>query len=326
MSSSIIGQMSDLNLPSSVVQLDCPNGSKVYLVGTAHFSLESIEDVRRTIAAVKPKIVLVELCRSRKLMLMRSDEEILREARTMTLAKMKNFIRREGLLAGIAQSLYLKFSAELTQQLGVAPGGEFRAGYEEAVKINADIHLGDRLVGITFKRAIATLSLWQKIRLAFLVFRMLTSKFTINPEEVERMRSRDVVQVLLGDLDREFPSLAEVLVRERDRILTYSLMASANCSTQPFGPPVTVVGIVGMGHIDGICANWMLVGSIRPLLVIPESSRAWRIACFALKVGFRIGIFTLVLATAYGVTRLYRQYIENHGVNRGCHVIVTNSL
>ena len=321
MSSSIIGQISDLDLPSSVVQLDCPNGSKVYLVGTAHFSLESIEDVRRTVSAVKPKIVLVELCLSRKVMLMRSDEEILREARTMTLAKMKNFIRREGLLAGIAQSLYLKFSAELTQQLGVAPGGEFRAGYEEAVKIGADIHLGDRLVGITFKRAIATLTFWQKVRLAFLVFRMLTSKFTINPEEVEQMRSRDVVQVLLGDLDREFPSLAEVLIHERDRILTYSLMVSANCCTQPYGPPITVVGIVGMGHINGICSNWMLVGSIRPLLVIPESSKAVQIACFALKVGFRIGAFTMVLATAYGVTRLYRRYIENCAENQAVEAV-----
>ncbi len=303
----------ELALPSSVVQLDCPNGSKVYLVGTAHFSRESIEDVRRTIAVVKPDVVLVELCNDRKVMLMRSDEEILREARTMTLDKMKSFIRRDGLVAGIAQSLYLKFSAELTQQLGVAPGGEFRAGYEEAVKIGADVHLGDRLVGITFKRALATLSIWKKIYLGYLVFRMLTSNVLITPEDVERMKSRDIVHVLLGDLNMTFPTLAEVLVHERDKILAYSLMVSANCSSEPYGPPKTVVGIVGMGHIDGICSNWLLVGDVKPLLVIPKPSRANQIACFALKITFRVGTFTLVLASLYGVAKLYqRLLLRNH--------------
>lgn len=35
----------DSNLPSTVTLLHGPNGSKLYLVGTAHFSQESQEDV-----------------------------------------------------------------------------------------------------------------------------------------------------------------------------------------------------------------------------------------------------------------------------------------
>ena len=296
--------MNDLGLPSSVVPLDCPNGSKVYLVGTAHFSVESIQDVRQTIASTKPEVVLVELCNDRKVMLLRSDEEILREARTMTLAKMRSFIRRDGVLAGITQSLYLKLSAELTQQLGVAPGGEFRAGYEEAIRIGADVHLGDRLVGITFKRALATLSFWKKLYLAALLLRMLTSNISITAEEVESMKSRDMVQMLLGDLTTEFPNLAEVLVNERDRILAYSLMVSANCASEPFGPARTVVGIMGMGHIRGVCSNWMTVGDIRPLLVIPRPSRTSTIAWSVVKFGFRMGTFTVIVSALYGTGKL----------------------
>lgn len=37
----------------------------VYLVGTAHVSLQSAEDVRRVIQAVRPQNVVVELCSSR---------------------------------------------------------------------------------------------------------------------------------------------------------------------------------------------------------------------------------------------------------------------
>ena len=37
----------------------------MYLVGTAHVSLQSAEDVRRVIEAVQPQNVVVELCSSR---------------------------------------------------------------------------------------------------------------------------------------------------------------------------------------------------------------------------------------------------------------------
>lgn len=37
----------DKNLPDTVQLLTTPNGSKVYLVGTAHFSLESQDDVSK---------------------------------------------------------------------------------------------------------------------------------------------------------------------------------------------------------------------------------------------------------------------------------------
>lgn len=37
----------DDGMPETVTVLDAPNGGKVYLVGTAHFSLQSQEDVAR---------------------------------------------------------------------------------------------------------------------------------------------------------------------------------------------------------------------------------------------------------------------------------------
>jgi len=39
------------------------SGAKVYLVGTAHFSKESCDDVSLVIQAVQPDIVMVELCK-----------------------------------------------------------------------------------------------------------------------------------------------------------------------------------------------------------------------------------------------------------------------
>lgn len=286
---------------STVTTLECPNGSKVYVVGTAHFSPESIEDVRRTIAEKSPRIVMLELCNDRRLFLQYSQESILQEARTMTFAKMRGFIRRDGLVAGVVQSIFLKFTAELTQQLGVAPGGEFRAGCEEARKIGADIVLGDRLVGITFKRVLASLSLWRKIKFTFLLLRALTDKLEITPEEVEQMKSKDMMQLLMGELTSQFPEVAEVFVNERDRILTHSLMKSANCIQEPYGDPVTVVGVMGIGHVNGVCSYWMNVGDIRPLLTIPSPSLASTMVWSGIKFSFRMGIFLTCVSALYFV-------------------------
>ena len=52
------------SLPDTCTLLSGPNGrGRVYLVGTAHFSQESNEDVAAVIQAVKPDIVVLELCK-----------------------------------------------------------------------------------------------------------------------------------------------------------------------------------------------------------------------------------------------------------------------
>ena len=42
-----------------------PNGEEIYIVGTAHFSTVSMDDVKRTIELVQPDIICLELCESR---------------------------------------------------------------------------------------------------------------------------------------------------------------------------------------------------------------------------------------------------------------------
>ena len=297
----------DGDLPETVITLRCPNGSTVYLVGTAHFSVESVEDVRSTIRRSRPDVVVLELCQDRQLILHYSEEDILREARTMNFTKMRGFIHRDGLVAGITQSIFLKLSAELTAKLGVAPGGEFRAGYEEANSLGAKVMLGDRHVGVTFKRALRALSFWQRIRFGWLLVQSLVSSNEITPEEVERLKNKDMVTMLTGELESEFPAISKVFVAERDQILTYSLMLAANCMSQPYGPPVTVVGIMGMGHIPGIEANWNQALNVKELLTVPPPSRTSTLVWTGIRVGIKIGILGACAAASYFC---YRKFIS----------------
>ena len=252
---------------------------------------------------------MLELCKDRHVILHYSEEDILREGQQMSAATVRNFIRRDGLVAGVCQSLFLQMSAKITAQLGVAPGGEFRAGFEEAQKVNARVILGDRSVGITFKRAMAALSPWKRLQLALALMKTLAlSGVDITPEEVESLREKDMVSLLVGEMAAEMPAVAEVFVDERDRILTCSLLRAANCVEATYGPPVVVVGVVGIGHVTGIEANWMkpeCLGQLKELLQVPVPSRTSRVVWTAVKVGTGLGLLSL---TAFGVYAILRRF------------------
>ena len=169
------------------------SGAKVYLIGTAHFSKESCDDVRRVIEATQPDIVMLELCKARTNILHLDEETMLEEAQNLNLERSLEIIKSQGMVQGVMYLLLLGLSAHLTEQLGMAPGGEFRTAFTEAKKVpGCIIQLGDRPINITMKRAIASLSSWQRVKLAW---NLLSNKDPITKEEVEKCKDRDLLEV-----------------------------------------------------------------------------------------------------------------------------------
>ncbi|UJR34326.1 hypothetical protein I4U23_021729 [Adineta vaga] len=148
----------------------------------------------------------------------------------------------------------------LDQHPRMAPGGEFRTAFREAQKVpGCQIVLGDRPVGITLKRAINSLSTWKRIRLAW---SLLTSKDKITNEDVEKCMEHDMLEKLLLEMSGEYPELSRVFINERDQFLSYSLRKCTQripIETNESGfVPSTVVGVVGIGHVQGIVKQWNL--------------------------------------------------------------------
>lgn len=87
----------DLNSPcatsTNISVLDAPLNGKVYLVGTAHFSVESQKEVSELIRKVQPNYVVLELCSSRVSILKLDEETVLREAQDMNFSKTLKLIR-----------------------------------------------------------------------------------------------------------------------------------------------------------------------------------------------------------------------------------------
>ncbi|KAJ8731945.1 hypothetical protein PYW08_014675 [Mythimna loreyi] len=271
----------DDGLPSTVTVLDAPDGGKVYLVGTAHFSIQSQEDVSRVIQEVNPHIVMVELCEQRTNILLLDEEVILREAKNINIKKIRATMAQNGVFNGLMYILLLNMSAHITRELGMAPGGEFRRAMAEAKKIpSCIVQLGDRAIDITLHRAIASLSWGQTIRF---IWHLLTSNQSISLEEVEKCKQKKMLEDMLEEMAEEFPALKRVFVVERDMYLCHSLQVAA---LQPRREPCRIVGVVGIGHVAGIVEHW---GKIRPqdippLLQVPPPSLSTRVIRVTIRV------------------------------------------
>ncbi|XP_032238983.1 traB domain-containing protein isoform X2 [Nematostella vectensis] len=300
------------DLPETVTKLETPEGCVVYVIGTAHFSKESQEDVAKTIQAVQPDRVLVELCKSRIDILKYDEEFLLREAKNIDMQKLKLAIKQSGVVGGIMQVLLLSMSAHITQQLGMAPGGEFRAAYREARKLGCQVHLGDRPIQVTLSRAMAALTVWQKVKLAW---HLLTTKEPISPEDVERCKQKDLLAEMLAEMTGDFPLLYKVFVTERDQYLARSLRLSAvpNILSNEIGEPQGIipsvtVGVVGIGHVAGIVENFHKFEEIdiQELMRIPEATLASKVLKTSLKaaVGLTVSAFGVFLA--WGCYRVIR--------------------
>ncbi|XP_054897964.1 LOW QUALITY PROTEIN: traB domain-containing protein [Poeciliopsis prolifica] len=264
-------------LPETVTRLTAPDGSILYLVGTAHFSEDSKNDVATTIRAVQPDVVVVELCQYRVSMLRMDENTLLREAKDINLEKVQQAIKQNGLMSGLMQILLLKVSAHITEQLGMAPGGEFREAYIEAGRVPfCKFHLGDRPIPVTLKRTIAALSLRQKARLAW---GLCFLSDPISKEDVEKCKQKDLLEQTMSEMIGEFPALHQTIVAERDIYLTHKLRQATRCVESPSDGqkvPAVVVGVVGMGHVPGIERNWDMELNVQEIMTVaPPSQLSW---------------------------------------------------
>uniref|UniRef100_A0A182NCP2 TraB n=1 Tax=Anopheles dirus TaxID=7168 RepID=A0A182NCP2_9DIPT len=300
----------DRNLPETVTLLTKPDGTKVYLVGTAHFSESSQRDVSLVMRNVRPHVVMLELCPSRVHILKYDERTLLEEAKEMNLAKMRAIIRTNGSINGLFYILLLNMNAKFTKKLGMAPGGEFRCAVREAQQIpNCVIQLGDRQIKVTLQRALRGLSLWQTIKL---IPKLLFIDDDISIEEVEQCKRKDLLEEIMIEMADEFPAFGRVFIDERDLYLCHSLQMAA---LPPVGggaldgakraEPVRVVGVVGIGHAAGIAKHWGKVdsSSIESIVTIPPASFGHRMVKYGVKYG-------LLGLAAYGVFRFARPRVE----------------
>ncbi|QQR92362.1 MAG: TraB/GumN family protein [Candidatus Iainarchaeum archaeon] len=211
-------------------------GKEIILVGTAHISRASVELVEKTIAEEKPNIIAVELDESRLRQLL--------EGQQYEKMNMSELIQK-GQAGLLLLNLFLaNMQKRLGENVGVKPGEEMLVAVKAAQAGKTPILLADRDLKITFQRALASISLFEKLKLGGSIFTgFFEEQKPFDKEQIEKMKDQDLISHLLEELSKQYPKLKQTLVDERDAYLAHKIMLS---------PGKKTVAVVGAGHMQGI--------------------------------------------------------------------------
>jgi pheromone shutdown-related protein TraB len=227
-------------MQDNCLRLSLPGNREIVLIGTAHVSRESIEEVSRMIREEKPELVCVELDQSRyNAMAGKDDWERLNVS--------KVFKEGKGFLL-IANLVLSGFQRRMGDELGVKPGEEMKTAVLAAEELGIPCRLCDREVQITLRRAWARCGLWNKCKLLSSLIAGAFSTEKLSEAEIENLKKTSELDGMMAELADYLPPVKSTLIDERDRYLAARIWQAAG----ERGGSLRAAAVVGAGHLQGI--------------------------------------------------------------------------
>ncbi|HNR58288.1 MAG TPA: TraB/GumN family protein, partial [Methanothrix sp.] len=213
-----------------------PEGERgeIVIVGTAHVSEKSVQEVRRAIEELRPDVVAVELCQGRYRALTGQED-------TGEL-EIKEILKGGKLYLLLVQWFLAYVQKKIGSDLGVKPGSEMIAAIEAAEAAGARVALVDRDIAVTIQRFWSSMSFLEKAKL---VLSMIPAAFGKGEEiDIDKVTEEDVVSAIIEEFRAVSPRAASVLIDERDAYIARNLIR--------LGRTGRVLAVVGAGHREGI--------------------------------------------------------------------------
>ena len=213
-------------------------GDNIILIGTAHVSEKSVDEVREAIDKHRPDIVAVELDPNRYKVLTGK-----REWKDLPITKV---LSGSNPYFFIAQAFLAALQRRIGLDQGVEPGAEMLAAIEAAKENDIRVLLADRDISITLKRAWKKMSLREKMRLTWNLMAAVTGVYDEEMEDidVDQLMEEDMLNMMVQELSDIVPSVADVLIHERDTFIAKKILQASKDGT--------VLAVVGAGHINGL--------------------------------------------------------------------------
>lgn len=230
------------------------------IIGTAHVSEESVNEVKDAIYEHHPDVVAIELDRGR---FTRLKQEMMGIEQDDTISVTK-IIKENKVSLFFTTTLLSYFQSKIGADVDVAPGSEMIGAIEASEDLGIPIALIDRDISITLQRALNKMGFIEKAKF---MFGLLASVFGFGDEDeidIEDLKNPENIDDLMEMFKDEAPSVHEVLVHERDAYLAGSIMKI---------PQDHVIAVVGAGHKPGIenyLDNPETLPDLRSLEVIDE--------------------------------------------------------
>jgi pheromone shutdown-related protein TraB len=232
------------------------DGKKIILIGTAHVSKHSAEEVKQVIDEEKPDAVCVELDEQRYQSI--KDEN---RWKNMDIFKVIKEKKATLLLMNLAIS---SFQKRMAKQFDISPGQEMIQGIESAEEHGAELVLADRNIQITFSRIWNSIGVKGKAILLTQVIASIFSKETISEEELEKMKKQDTINSVLNEFTEHFPKLKKPLIDERDQYLAQKIKKA---------PGDKIVAVLGAAHVPGIKEEIRKENDLKRLTKVPPKSK-----------------------------------------------------
>ncbi|WP_284140574.1 TraB/GumN family protein [Virgibacillus sp. LDC-1] len=248
------------------------NDKEYILVGTAHVSKHSADEVKEIIEKERPDTICVELDDQRY--------QSIREGNRWKDTDIFQIIKDKKATLLLMNLAISSFQRRMAKQFGISPGQEMIQGIDSAEQIGADLVLADRNIQITFSRIWGNLGWKGKAMLLTQVVAGIFSRETISEEELEKMKSQDMIDSMLQEFTTHFPRLKTPLIDERDQYLAQKIKEA---------PGNKVVAVLGAAHVPGITKQIHHSHDLERLSELPPKSKLPKI------IGWSIPIFILAI-------------------------------
>lgn len=256
---------------------------EIRIIGTAHVSQESVEEVIEAIGDWNPDVVAIELDQGRyngiKQQQQNPDiEELLHE---------KNFNQL------LIQWVLAYIQRKIGMDVGVEPGAEMKAAIAETESRGIELALIDRDIRVTLHRFWASMSIIEKLKMFYaLAGSVMVAKDASELIDIEQLKKEDFVTVAMDEFHKFSPRGAYALITERDAYMSYHLLNLGQNHER-------VLAVVGAGHRKGMQGFLSDPKTLPPMadLMATIKTYPWgKIIAGAMMVMFAIIIISIIFS------------------------------
>lgn len=201
------------------------------IIGTSHIAVESVRLVEKVILEKKPCIVALELDKLRFAALISGKKRRL---------KLKD-IKQLGLKGFLINLIGAWIEKKLGELVGTPPGSDMLKAAYTAKKIGADIALIDQDIRVTLRRLNETITWKEKLRFPWDIIKGLIFRKPIVKFDLRKVPSEAIIEKLVTEVKKNYPSFYKVLVEERNKVMSKNLYKLMSLNKD-------IVAIVGAGH------------------------------------------------------------------------------
>ena len=230
--------------------------AEIHIVGTAHVSQKSVNEVLETVDLVNPDVIAIELDQGRFATLkkqMKEEEDakagIVSDEADGKAPEVKSILSGNFMVM-IVQWLLSYVQRKIGLNVGVEPGAEMKEAIRLAEERGIRLMLIDRDINITLARFWGGMKFFEKVKLIWVLLRSVTGKDDGTDEldavTVDSLTNQDMIDAALAEFHEFSPSGVHALIDERDAYLAHGVI---NLERSSFERAVVVCGA---GHVPGI--------------------------------------------------------------------------